>query len=1050
MAFIRCCLTTAVLVICMLYAQAQTVYYPQGSSQLLRATAEDAAMLLQKAVRNSQFSVQSYNTIPSSGIIFVYDPAISDNQACKVESDGQQFIRFTAAQDNGLCFGIYQYLHSLGYRFYQPGTIWERIPALSSAYRKTDTIYTSAYKYKSWFISGGHNRWVMDNSTVYNWDNYFGDNGHNWALYQRRNGMAGAYRFAGHRSDVMTPAYLATLQSNPCYVACYDGSRSASNRSVPDVNNQAAMQLWATGIEQKFTQYRNAIFSNTTLYANQYRNFNYTNGLIGVEVPDGSLWGNSTDNSSCGVSGYPKESDQSFRLADFTLNKISTQYPDRQFQVYAYSGHADIPSPSISISNKLDVQVIPTAFQSESSAKGLMNRWYNRHGNISEYHYLNIPQWGGETPMFWLQDMKETLQRIREKKGQGIVWEASPAKFSSLPFLLAANQNLLDGTTLENSLRTFCDDMFAEASGSVYKLFQWWSNDKTVAAGNFMRDNKYRIPLYLQLVNEAVQATRNSAPEVKERIRELKAYLHYMVLYYDWFFDQRAYKDKADKAATLCIYLAKINKLQLVNSYFLILDQVSKFAATDAFYQQYNVTNGTAYQNGALPLVTADEIEAYFQQDLSRYGTQVDQYNFEEAYSIQKQFLKNNLKPLQKINVQLGYTNGFNYPGRAEFYIYAPAAGSFSIQYTPQFEMSGKGYINFTLEETGSALNVLNDVSVDNTENGKSGTLSMNIPSAGTYKLSVVSRFKSSAALLITTNGNSFYKNGPFLGSKTENYRGDLSSLPGYFYVPAGVKKVYFSINNSYSATGGYASAENISKAFVIKDMSGSILVPRLATPQDSSLFYLEVPAGTNGTFLRAAKMEQYNLSFANISNLQWYAQAYVPCSSADFSIAVTNRNGTCITTLNAVSNTAQLEWKVVDNGRTYTYQGKQVELPEYVSPNAVVTLTNGSGCSVSRRIGDDAAYQKAKQACASGAPLPGGSTPAAMVYPNPSTGVYFCRQDGIPQAATEICVTNTQGTLIARFKNVSQFDISKAPAGIYLYRMLLNGEWLNGRLVKL
>ncbi|HMU74021.1 MAG TPA: hypothetical protein PKD93_14835, partial [Ferruginibacter sp.] len=357
-----------------------------------------------------------------------------------------------------------------------------------------------------------------------------------------------------------------------------------------------------------------------------------------------------------------------------------------------------------------------------------------------------------------------------------------------------------------------------------------------------------------------------------------------------------------DKAATLCIYLAKINKLQLVNSYFLILDQVSKFAATDAFYQQYNVTNGTAYQNGALPLVTADEIEAYFQQDLSRYGTQVDQYNFEEAYSIQKQFLKNNLKPLQKINVQLGYTNGFNYPGRTEFYIYAPAAGSFSIQYTPQFEMSGKGYINFTLEETGSALNVLNDISVDNTENGKSGTLSMNIPAAGTYKLSVVSRFKSSATLLITTNGNNFYKNGPFLGSKTENYRGDLSSLPGYFYVPAGVKKVYFSINNSYSATGGYASAENISKAFVIKDMSGSILVPRLATPQDSSLFYLEVPAGTNGTFLRATKMEQYNLSFANISNLQWYAQAYVPCSSADFSISVTNRNGTCITTLNAVS----------------------------------------------------------------------------------------------------------------------------------------------------
>ena len=82
---------------------------------------------------------------------------------------------------------------ALGYQFYQPGTIWERIDP-EQRYRKTITIYTSAYKYKSWFISGGHNRWIMDNSTVYNWDNYFGDNGHNWALYQRRNRMAGAYR----------------------------------------------------------------------------------------------------------------------------------------------------------------------------------------------------------------------------------------------------------------------------------------------------------------------------------------------------------------------------------------------------------------------------------------------------------------------------------------------------------------------------------------------------------------------------------------------------------------------------------------------------------------------------------------------------------------------------------------------------------------------------------------------------------------------------------------------------------------------------------------
>ena len=51
MAFIRNCVITAVIAFCILQnVKAQTVYYPAQSSQLLKATAEDAATLLQKAI----------------------------------------------------------------------------------------------------------------------------------------------------------------------------------------------------------------------------------------------------------------------------------------------------------------------------------------------------------------------------------------------------------------------------------------------------------------------------------------------------------------------------------------------------------------------------------------------------------------------------------------------------------------------------------------------------------------------------------------------------------------------------------------------------------------------------------------------------------------------------------------------------------------------------------------------------------------------------------------------------------------------------------------
>ncbi len=1006
-------------------------------------------LLLQKAIPGSQFTIKTYSGMPASGIILVYDSTITDNQACRVESDGVNYIKFTASQDNGLHFGVYQYLQQLGFRFYQPGSIWEITPTISSAYKKTDTTFTSIYKYKTWFISGGHNRWAMDNNTSYGWDTYFGENGHNWALYQRRNGMTGAYRFSGHRADIMTGNYLSALQNNPCYVACYDSSRQATSHSVPDVNNDAAMQLWGNSIEQKYTQFKNTVFGNTGLYANYYRNFAYNYNYIGIEVPDGPQWGNSTDKSSCGNIGYPKESDQNFRLANFTAQKISTIYPGRQFQVYAYSSHADVPSSSISINKNIDIQIIPTAFQSESSTKGLLNRWYNRSNNISEYHYLNIPQWGGETPMFYLNDLKEALQRIKEKKTQGMVLEASPSKFSSLPFLLAANADLKDNVSVDNTLHNFCDDMFAGANNTIYKLLQLWSDDKTVSMGGFMKDNKYKIPLYLQLVNDAVQQTQNAAPGVKERIRELKAYLHYMVLYYDWFFDKRAYADKSEKAAAVCIYLAKINKLQLVNSYFLIMDMVSKFPVTDNFYLQYNVANGAAYQNGNLPLITADEIDNDFQQDLGKQGGLIQQYILADASSIEKQFAGNNLSPLKKITVQLSYTNGFNYPNRAEFFIDAPAAGNFSIQYTPRFNMAGKGFINFTVEAADKALQVVKDFSIDYTS--PAGTLNISLPSAGKYKLSVVSKYKSAVDLVITTNGNYFYKNGPFLGSKTENYRTDLLSLPGYFYVPGGMRKVYFTINNSNAGGSAYATAENISKAFVIKDNSGTTLLPRLVTPNDSALFYLEVPAGGSGVFWQVSKMEQYNLCFANISNVQWFAQPVTPCSNSNFTVSVVKKNGNCVVQLTAAANAPGLLWEIDDQGHTLKFENQSViDLPDNISPNAVVTLTNGSNCSSTKRIGDDAKFLKAKEACATGAPLPVATSAAPVLYPNPSTGVFNCLQNGVVKTVDEIIVMNAQGVRVGIFKSVKQFNIGNTPAGLYLYKMIVNGEEFTGKLLKL
>ncbi len=1047
MAFIRrCLLTAAVLLLAYVNSQAQTVYYPAGASQLLKSTAEDIAMLLQRAVAGSNFTTQPYsNAVPVTGVVLIYDTTLTANQACRVKSNGNNCISFTAGQDNGLCYGVYEYLYQSGFTFYQPGTIWENIPALSSPYKNMDTVYSCRFKYKTWFISGGASAWAMDNNNTYYWDTYNGELGHQWALYQRRNNMVGAYRFSGHRDDILTEDYVTTLQNNPCYVAPFNGSRQATRQSVPDVNNIAAMQLWAGKIETQYTQYKNHIFNHRDIYANYWRNFEYGHGNIGIEVPDGSRWANS-ENNDCGSNRYLNESDQHFILANFTAGKISPLYPGKRFQIYAYDSHADVPSSSIKINPTIDVQVVPTAFQFETSAKGLLNRWYKRWNNISEYHYLNMAQWSGGTPSFYLDDMKQTIQRLKEKNSEGITWEASASKFASLPFLLAANTALKNDKEIENQLQEFCG-LFDGASATINKLLHCWSDDKTVMVYNGFQDNKYKLPYYFQLVKQAETETQHSSALVKQRINELKAFLHYMVLFYDWTFDQRPAIDKIGKAEALCLYLAKINRLQVVNSSVLINYVVYQYKTTDVIYSKYNIVNGAAYQNGLLPLITSEEIDTYFNEDHNKQTSLIPNYSFKDAEEIKSQFERNNLLPLEKINVQLGYTNAKNFSAKTEFYILAEKTGSFTIKYTPRFEMQGKGYINITVESVNKTLGIITDISLDN--NSGAGILYISLPEAGTYKLSVTSKYKSSAAISITTNGNYFYKNGPFLGASSENYRSDLLSLPGWFYIPAGIEKVYFSINNSNPGGAGFVTPDYISKAFMFKDGELNTIEPKLITSADSALYYLQLPQAHTGIFYKAFKMEQARLCFANISNIEWYARKK-NCTANDFTVAIKTATAECITNVKAVTNNNDLTWQVYDSYQWSEYSNSaSIDLPATSSPNAIVILKSGAGCIITKRLGDNTEYLKQKTACSTSA-TPVSTDTKVIIYPNPGTGVFKCMQNGEPVLAEEIYVFNAAGLRMANFTNTQQFNISTLPPGIYFYTLLINKIAYKGKLLKM
>ena len=1028
----------------------QVVYYPSNSSDLLKSTAQDVADVFTKAIPGSNFVVQQYNnSVPQSGIIFSYDSIISQDQSCKIEGN-LTCIKFSSARDNGLCFGTYKYLNSLGFRFYLPGSIWEKIPILNSPFQNINIIVQGTMKYNNWNISGGHNRWAMDNDGSYSWDTYFGKNGHEWAKYQRRNNMAGFNRFSGHRGDIYTVQYINTLQANPCYVACYNQSRQPGMQAVPDINNTNAKDLWASSISNQYSSFKNIIMGNPTLYANYYHNFNFNYGNIGIEVPDGAHWGNSTDSINCSIGNYngnpyPKQSDQHFLLANYSTQKMIATFPGKRFQCYAYSGHADIPSPLVGIQEQIDVQVIPGAFQFETSAKALLNRWYNAHFYISEYHYLNIPQWTGETPMFSLDEFKNTWRRIREKNAQGLIVESSPAKFASLPYLFAGNRYLGDNNDVDSTLDEMVKAMFpGEVGIHIRKLLKYFGDDKISTIGNFISDNKFKIPLYLDELNKAVIAANDQNPDplVPERLQEIKAYLHYLILHYDFINTPGSYESKSLKAAALCIYLARINRLQLVNSFYLIQDIVSKYPSSHNIHNLYNVVDGNAYANGNMPLLTGEEINATFSSDITKYLYTVTDFKFEDPLSVVAHMDDANLKTMDSIHVKIAYTNGYEYPNRSEFYFFAPTAGTLAINCTPQFGMPG-GFINISVEADDKPLMVLKDVRINSGNNP--GLIPIDVPSMGIYKLSIVSKFKASADLLIYTKGNIFYKKGPFYGDKVESYRDDTTSFPKYIYVPANTSRLFFSVNNACTQNNCLTSSQ-IADAFAIRNDQNQ-LVNIIVSPSDSSLFYVNVPNPGQSHFWEVTKMREYNLCFANISNMELFAKPR-ECNNVDFSATIILSGGECHTRITSKNESSNIRWQITDGARSYSFSGiKRLDLPVILSPGAIIEMKSENGCRIHKKASEITGYLNSINVCA----LAGQSDlPTITVYPNPSSGVFTFIKNNSLFEFNDIKVYGAMGQLVAQFENTNKINLSSLPSGLYIVTGSNGKDLTRIKLVKL
>ena len=104
---------------------------------------------------------------------------------------------------------------------------------------------------------------------------------------------------------------------------------------------------------------------------------------------------------------------------------------------------------------------------------------------------------------------------------------------------------------------------------------------------------------------------------------------------------------------------------------------------------------------------------------------------------------------------------------------------------------------------------------------------------------------------------------------------------------------------------------------------------------------------------------------------------------------------------------------------------------------------------SLTKKISDDQTLAIAKHACASVTNEPAVSV-MPVIYPNPSTGIFKFQQKGAAFNANQVFIMNAQGKIVAVFSNVTQFNISNLPAGMYWYKLVIDKKEFSGKVVRL
>lgn len=728
-----------ILCIVSLDAFAQTtIYYPAiempkslhdnyYASMEPRLLAHDLADLLSQA-SGEKFTTQPHHQ-QTKGIILKLDASVQGNET-GIVTISENVIEIRARYITGLSYAMYSWLNELGFRFYMPGEKWNYIPQLKNINAPFSKIYQPDFKLRFFGASGG----LFAVKGLDESQNFRND----WFVFYRRNRMGAHYlRIDGHMGEKFNIDHKALIEKDTSILAPIDGVRKYGVSGKLDASNPNAVVLFVKWIVERFK--KEQLSYPDFLPFKKYMSVDPGDGLNYCETP------------AC-KSKFPTISDQMYHVANATYEALIKANAAASVSTMAYSVRTD--TPVMNIHPNIHTMVVPTAFQTVSTPAELMKRWSVKTNHFSQYDFLNIGVWMYDQPFFNLKQYVQYISYLKQIKAEGLSIETTQSSFAAgLPAWFILQSYAQSNLNTDSALNLFCKEMFENASDEILPVFKmFYFNDvhlKTqIDRPSFYADELGKIVYHLTEASK----TKVLSATVKQRIWELKAYTIYLVKHYELFHDlsykaafDNAKINQAKRADELLNYTWKLYDQRIIHN--TQINDLLKKIATDKDKWNFKTSDYNCFKGDHKKMVDNSFDTLRKAYSYIPFKTEISESVFQQLAKLSADSL------LFQTQDEKAFSN-FVYA----LPLYAPQAGKIKIKYEIGKSSGAVKHEQFALIALESDDYTLMRHHFIRKEM-QHGTIELEIPRAGHYKLHLAQYQATPAKYIVYPNQNLFYLN---------------------------------------------------------------------------------------------------------------------------------------------------------------------------------------------------------------------------------------------------------------------------------------------------